>query len=252
MRRYSIDNLIIEVTRRCNMACPHCMRGDAQKMDLDIEHVRRLFDRVSEIHTLTFTGGEPSLVPHIIDEIIEEARARGINIGNFYIATNGKDVSAEFSQVLMKLWWYCSDNEISSVDISNDAYHEYDPDYLEKLSALRFVGKRTDEDYKDYRGSMISMGRAAYMGTRYPSVEEMDLDTEYGSISAGEFYLNCKGNILGCCDLSYQLQDDPRLIVCNVESLDELETACAAYDQRLEKVKEVIESGPYYELEDAA
>ena len=30
------NTVIIEVTRRCNMSCPHCLRGDAQNVDMDL------------------------------------------------------------------------------------------------------------------------------------------------------------------------------------------------------------------------
>ncbi len=36
MRVYS---LILEVTRRCNMCCAHCLRGDAEDIDMEKETV---------------------------------------------------------------------------------------------------------------------------------------------------------------------------------------------------------------------
>lgn len=29
-----VSSLIIEITRRCNMACEHCLRGNAQNLDI--------------------------------------------------------------------------------------------------------------------------------------------------------------------------------------------------------------------------
>ena len=29
-----VESLVIEVTRRCNMRCEHCLRGDAQNLDI--------------------------------------------------------------------------------------------------------------------------------------------------------------------------------------------------------------------------
>lgn len=56
-----IDSLILEVTRRCNMCCPHCLRGDAENMDADIDLIPQIFEGITEVGTLTFSGGEPSL-----------------------------------------------------------------------------------------------------------------------------------------------------------------------------------------------
>lgn len=59
-----IYHLAIEVTRRCNMECAHCLRGDAQAVDMTQEIVDRFVDGLEEgmsIGDVTLTGGEPSL-----------------------------------------------------------------------------------------------------------------------------------------------------------------------------------------------
>ena len=53
--------VVIEVTRRCNMNCAHCLRGDAQNLDISIDVIDRFFDAFAngaDISTITFTGGE--------------------------------------------------------------------------------------------------------------------------------------------------------------------------------------------------
>lgn len=35
--KIAIDDLILEVTRRCNMCCLHCLRGEAENLDADID-----------------------------------------------------------------------------------------------------------------------------------------------------------------------------------------------------------------------
>ena len=39
-----ICNLIIEITRRCNLQCDHCLRGNAESIDLDITTIDTLFN----------------------------------------------------------------------------------------------------------------------------------------------------------------------------------------------------------------
>ena len=34
-----VEYLMIEVTRKCNFTCGHCLRGDAQSKDFDVNHL---------------------------------------------------------------------------------------------------------------------------------------------------------------------------------------------------------------------
>ena len=137
MEKTSLDYAVIEITRKCNMSCSHCLRGDPENVDIDLAHVDAFFEQVNSIGTLTITGGEPSLRPDLIMGIVEAASANGVEIGSFYIVTNAKKVTQEFTHAVMKLYWYCSDNEVSQLSISNDAYHDnLDRDNVKMLRAL--------------------------------------------------------------------------------------------------------------------
>ena len=59
----NISNLVVEVTRRCNMSCDHCLRGCGQNMDLQDKHIETLTSQLENgyISNITFSGGEPSL-----------------------------------------------------------------------------------------------------------------------------------------------------------------------------------------------
>jgi MoaA/NifB/PqqE/SkfB family radical SAM enzyme len=61
----SLDNVIIEITRRCNMKCEHCLRGAQQRLDIPDDVLSKFFLRIrdSYINHLCLTGGEPSLAP---------------------------------------------------------------------------------------------------------------------------------------------------------------------------------------------
>lgn len=54
-----IDSLIVEVTRKCNMECSHCLRGPGEETFLNPDHIEKLFSRIDTIGCITFTGGEP-------------------------------------------------------------------------------------------------------------------------------------------------------------------------------------------------
>ena len=57
----SIENLVIEVGRNCNLNCPHCLRGDANTSGMTNEIVDKIFENISYVQSLTITGGEPFL-----------------------------------------------------------------------------------------------------------------------------------------------------------------------------------------------
>ena len=59
---YRIFGLSVEVTRRCNFYCAHCLRGEPQDIDLDIDAFRCFVkENVQSIGTISLTGGEPTL-----------------------------------------------------------------------------------------------------------------------------------------------------------------------------------------------
>ena len=74
-----LAGLEIEITRDCNLNCPHCMRYEPNEpMDayrgtvIAPEVIDALFDRYRHIELLLLTGGEPMLHPEIITYIVDK------------------------------------------------------------------------------------------------------------------------------------------------------------------------------------
>ena len=44
MRIYAANSVFIEVTRRCNMCCAHCLRGDAESIDIQEKCIDAFLD----------------------------------------------------------------------------------------------------------------------------------------------------------------------------------------------------------------
>ena len=93
MKELYIKNLCIEITRRCNMRCAHCMRGNAEAVDISLRHITNLLRHVRYIHHFNITGGEPSLNVRAIRHILERVRAYDITVNDFYSVTNGSATS---------------------------------------------------------------------------------------------------------------------------------------------------------------
>lgn len=240
----NLSNVIIEVTRRCNMSCSHCLRGDAENCNMDTKYIDALLSKVKYIGSITFTGGEPSLVPEIIQYTIDKAKELNVGFGSFYIATNGKNVSDAFLLTVMNLYLYCDEKEMCQLAISNDGYHIDDDDSIvenyAKLSVFRFTEKKEREDGGYYSQGIIPQGRGWDYGSgREHHISPFD-NIDSDSID-GMIYLNCKGNILPDCDLSFDTQDSPLLIIGNILDSDfDFEDYCQNFQDWLTNLDNTI------------
>ena len=65
--RIKFKNLMLEITRQCGMNCDHCMRGEAEDVDMEYDVIYTICEKATHIEQLSITGGEPSLAPEKID-----------------------------------------------------------------------------------------------------------------------------------------------------------------------------------------
>jgi len=215
-----IRNLILEVTRRCNMSCEHCLRGDAENLDLKKEYVDTLLDQLDGgwISSVTFTGGEPSLNVPIIEYFLNEIIRRNIGLGFFYIATNGLKISVEFIIVCLRLYSYSDEKDMCTIDVSNDYYHQCENDYnTDLLDGLSFFKRKFSIEGYDYDGGrrVLREGRGEDFGGNNITVQTVETIED---LEETEIYLNCEGKIINGCDWSYKNQK--KHILCEVENLE--------------------------------
>jgi MoaA/NifB/PqqE/SkfB family radical SAM enzyme len=205
-----LSNVTLEITRRCNMACDHCLRGDAQNVDMTTEVVDRLLDAVHGhgIGSITFTGGEPTLNIPIIRYTIDQLKERRIGLSSFFVVTNGKIESIELVHALIDLYMYSDEKEMCGFVISNDQYHEGSDD-PQIYPALKFFNPDghgpSDERY------VISEGRAnenCIGGRSYtPETLELDVNDDYVSVNS-TLHVSANGNVFPGCDASYERIDE--------------------------------------------
>jgi len=97
--------LDVDPTTSCNSHCPNCTFPDTGRMFLDFDLYKRTVEEVSRlgIKAITFTGGgEPTLHPRFL-EMIETAKAYGLEVG---LITNGLAFSREIAErALPMLSW---------------------------------------------------------------------------------------------------------------------------------------------------
>lgn len=107
----------IEITRRCNLNCAHCMRGNAENMVISEELLEKFFDEVKSANELVISGGEPFLCYEQIKSLVEIMKKKKVMIPSVQIITNGTIYDERIYTLL-------EDNfQDFSVYISLDEYH---------------------------------------------------------------------------------------------------------------------------------
>ncbi len=189
-----VTDLIIETTRRCNMRCEHCLRGDPEDMDMPGRYLENIFSRVTAVDVLTFTGGEPALGTDAMYKALELCSRNHIPVREVYLATNGKSVNKKFLDALRQWDAYCRETQTEylktdtvggteavhlvrqltndadghvgiRIDLSMDRFHEDIP--VENILALMSLpgvlgtGKYNSEDKDDW---LIRTGQAEWNG----------------------------------------------------------------------------------------
>lgn len=200
-----IQDLVLEVTRRCNMACEHCLRGDAQNLDMPSKMVDEVLKYCESIGTVVFTGGEPSLNIPLIRYFFEQAEKKGKLPGSFYVVTNGKENQYELAAELLKWYPKMEEKELCGVSLSIDTYHEPQNVYsneMEYVRALSFYNtdKETPTSERYPERYIIPEGRAANWGEGKRKLNE-SITFEDDRIEM--LYVSANGNLIGDCDFSY-------------------------------------------------
>ena len=224
-KKVYIDSLSIEVTRRCNLECEHCMRGDAQNKDLDIDLLEKFFQKINGISGITLTGGEPTLALDKIKAVRELLIKYEIPLSWFYIVINGTYVSDEFLVEMIQWYTYCTKHEpceeLCGVAISRDDFHDeiYEDDLI-KLKGLSFF-RPHDKEVDFSTIPLLNIGRAknlnGYKKRNALPTKGYEVKTfGDGSINIYDTTLGftVDGNILNDCDYAYDDIED--ILITNV------------------------------------
>ncbi len=211
MMRLHLKYLFIELTRKCNMSCKHCLRGKREDKSVSYEVLSHLLANVAEIGQLTLTGGEPSLASRELYNLVYCLKKYGVRVKSFVCYVNGAKHNPEFISALEKLYSLCKEKEQCKLGISRDGFHgETDPNAVDALSALPFFRSFVPEN-DCLRGNQIyNEGRAKENGIGHFNftVPDCFYNVSYRfSITVGDYiYCNVDGDIVFSPDLSYENQ----------------------------------------------
>ena len=206
----NIDNLVIEVTRRCNMCCEHCLRGESQNLDINLTYIDQILTKVGHISNITFSGGEPSLNVKAIEHTLEVCEKNNIDVGSFYIVTNGKENLLPLTIASLKWFAYAYEKDICGLALSKDMFHESISNQKEEF--LRGLSFFREDKFTDFNKiPLITEGRAAELSgfkTRPLYHDGIDIEVYDDELSVNSLiYLSANGDIKINCDAAYENDD---------------------------------------------
>ena len=89
LKKYKYDELMIEITRKCNMKCAYCLRGDAQNVTMSKEVIDKIFEDAVDCKQVLFTGGEPLLALDEIEYFVDKILKSNWTTKNIAMTING-------------------------------------------------------------------------------------------------------------------------------------------------------------------
>ena len=222
--KLSLWSLVIETTRKCNLACAHCLRGASQEQP-NLLNYQGLLKDVAAVSCITFTGGEPDTPEGIkvMGDVLNACKENGINVHSFYVVTNGVRASSEFLHMCLDWYLYTihgyMDDIGSGVALSQDKYHSRqhkDADLrLQAFSFFRPRDKQMDADStllsegfawdlnaKTRPVHLILPDRFEITGEALAEVQESQ-GQQMLAVEDFDIYICIDGEVRVNCDLSY-------------------------------------------------
>ena len=225
MKNIILDALAFQTTRRCNQTCAHCCKGKFQNVDMTKEVIDNLFRnndyRITEIGHFSMTGGEPTLVPEVIEYLVNTIIELDIDItDNVIFITNGFIYDQSIIDNINKLMNFLTSKEKSKevqliFEISNDQYHKRpDKDTLDKYSKVPFLDKKFLESRIRTIESTVNEGNAKDNNiggsmTYKDFIEEMDVKVLDDVVKVSNaLVIAANGNVVNCSCGSYIEEDE--------------------------------------------
>jgi hypothetical protein len=177
-------------------------------MNCSSEVIYKIFSEVESVSMFTISGGEPSLVPEVIENIYNEIMYHKVEIGYVYCVSNGHihNKYKDFLEAYNNIVNLTNDKECCVLDISRDQFHSsfWNQKYLYKLNEYQEEFPFINLDNRNrYIYDVVSEGRGAKIAGSFDKVfRGVEFDEDENMIS-GELYISSNGNVTLDCDMSY-------------------------------------------------
>ena len=175
--KYKYDELMIEITRKCNLQCAHCLRGDAQNITMSKEVIDKIFEDAADCKQLLFTGGEPLLALDEIEYFVDKVIANDWTTSNIAVTINGTIRNPKLIDIANR---FCRSKNGSTFQIivSDDEFH----DKAQSKSTVEFYQNCEHEPFvfvipqkdllKDTKEEFPLAGRAIDYYKNHPKLDE--------------------------------------------------------------------------------
>lgn len=140
MKKIYFKQLMVEVTRRCQLKCEHCMRGEAQNLEISTEVIDTFLEQAAGIGDLFFTGGEPTLATDKMDYFLDRMIEKEIPLGGISYITNGVELTDETRAFLCKALAYITKSREENEIFKSDCQIYFQPRIRIGLSVDDFHG----------------------------------------------------------------------------------------------------------------
>lgn len=149
MKKDIIDNsmlrLSFDVTRRCNLNCKYCFKGDSQNKDITKEIVDKTIKEMKGVYIaqIRFFGGEPFLNPEMIEYIIDKLIQEHILFTSINVFTNGTIRSERIVNAFNKALRYFDEiaEEVEATQNALKPYIQFGSDALTESAQEMVSGK---------------------------------------------------------------------------------------------------------------
>lgn len=219
----SLCGLTLEVTRRCNLQCQHCLRGQQQNKNLDTKKLKRFLKNISSIDHLFLTGGEPLLACKTIDDIRKIIKVRKIKLCSAAIVTNASVVNDKVIKTIRDLFDVCEDKENNYIHVSKTEFHGWDEKRQSNFEEL--CKHFPDVSIDTGRIKTLKIGRSLETGDMEPDRGSGSVSIEYVKSGnrlitevMGNIYFSCHGSIHEDYEMSFDEIDGGFNKIISVDS----------------------------------
>lgn len=155
MKKYKIDRLFVELTRKCNYKCAHCMRGDAQALTITADIIDAMFSQCDGVYEISLIGGESLLEIDALKMLLKKIDEYKIGTKVFTMVTNGSILDISVLDAFYDFVNGDSERRVS-LTISDDSYH----DLQKSKAACKFYKYNNKKGKKIFIDTMSSNNRA--------------------------------------------------------------------------------------------
>lgn len=207
--KFKFAYLGLEITRKCNLKCAHCLRGDAQHLSMSTAVIDKILDSSAGIKTIFFTGGEPFLEPDLIEYVVDQVIERDFECFGMAVITNGTIMNDNAIRCIKALNKFAEWSRkkypnlgIALIEISNDHFHDKESSnaclkfyeqYIDKFTKLKFVGEIETKNIENV-GRAVQTGVATEDITKVHALPRRIYINENNAVVC-ELYLSCTGDL---------------------------------------------------------